>query len=159
MKRNPIETATEADFADLWRLERECFDEERRASRRSLRHSLRSPRQCVRLLRRTAGGPAVASATLMLHPRTVRIYSVAVAPAAQGLGLGKALVQDAVELAAAAGAAQVSLEVDALDAALVAWYERQGFARVQRLDDYYGPGRPALRMRRPLAPAPASGRR
>ncbi len=152
MPRFLIETATERDFDDLWRLECASFDQARRGSRRSLRRSLRSRRQRVRLARLAAGEPAVAAATLMLHPHTVRIYSVAVAPELQGRGLGQALVQDAALLAAAARARRVSLEVDALDTALVAWYERQGFAVVQRLDDYYGSGRPALRMRRSVAP-------
>jgi ribosomal protein S18 acetylase RimI-like enzyme len=150
-----IETATEADLDDLWRLETACFDAARRASRRSLRRSLRSARQRVRLLRAAAGEPVVAYAILMLHPRTLRIYSLAVAPDQQGRGLGRALVADALALARAAGAERVSLEVDALDAALVAWYGRQGFAAAARLDDYYAPGRPALRLRRALGRADA----
>jgi ribosomal protein S18 acetylase RimI-like enzyme len=148
-----IATATERDFTDLWGLECACFEAARRSSRRSLRRSLRSGHQIVRLARLEAAGPVVAYAVLMRHPRTLRIYSVAVAPDRQGQGLGKALVQDAIELAADAGCDQVSLEVDALDRALVSWYERQDFAITQRLDDYYGPGRPALRMRRRLGPA------
>lgn len=153
MPRFLIETATESDCADLWRLESASFDQARRSSRRSLRRSLRSRRQRVRLVRLAAGEPAVAAAILMLYPHTVRIYSVAVTPALQGRGLGRALVQDAVGLAAAIGARRVSLEVDALDTALVAWYERQGFVPAQRLEDYYGSGRPALRLRRSVAPA------
>ena len=148
-----IATATERDFTDLWCLECACFEEARRSSRRSLRRSLRSGHQIVRLARLEAAGAVVAYAVLMRHPRTLRIYSVAVAPDRQGQGLGKALVQDAIELAAGARCDQVSLEVDALDRALVSWYERQDFALTQQLDDYYGPGRPALRMRRRLGPA------
>jgi ribosomal protein S18 acetylase RimI-like enzyme len=158
MDRPFIETATEADLADLWRLENACFDEPRRASRRSLRRSLTSARQRVRVARLARGGPAAAAAILILYPRTLRIYSVAVAPELQGRGLGKALVHDALAVAAAAGAAQVGLEVDALDAALVAWYERQGFATTERLANYYGPGRPALRMKRRLAAIAGGGR-
>jgi len=150
MPQPVIVTATTADLPDLWRLECACFDAARRTNRRSLRLSLQSPRQRVRLLRLSAGEPAAAYATLFLHRHTLRIYSVAVAPEHQGRGLGKELVKDAIALAVQAGARTVSLEVDALDTALVAWYERQGFATVARLDDYYAAGRPAVRMRRSL---------
>lgn len=150
MPQPVIVTATAADLPDLWRLECACFDATRRTTRRSLRHSLQSRHQRVRLLRRHADEQPAAYATLFLHRRTLRIYSIAVAPDQQGRGLGKALVQDAIAVAVQAGVRQVSLEVDALDAALVGWYERQGFAAVARLDDYYAPGRPAVRMRRPL---------
>ncbi len=148
-----IDTAQATDLDDLWRLESACFDAARRTTRRSLRRSIESPAQVVRLVRLVRGGPAVASSTLMLHPRTLRIYSVAVSPEHQGRGLGKALVADAIALAHQDGREAVSLEVDALDAALVAWYERQGFGTVAHLDDYYAPGRPALRMRRRLVAA------
>jgi [ribosomal protein S18]-alanine N-acetyltransferase len=155
MPQPVIVTANAADLPDLWRLECACFDATRRTNRRGLRRSLQSPRQRVRLLRLNAGEPAAAYATLFLHPHTLRIYSIAVAPEHQGRGLGKALVKDAIALAVRAGARTVSLEVDALDTALMAWYERQGFATVARLDDYYAAGRPAVRMRRPLDQPPA----
>ena len=140
-----------ADMPELWQLERECFEIPRRSSRRSLRRSLASGHQIVRVARRGPGWPILASAVLMRYVRTWRLYSMAVAPRARGLGLGKMLVADAAGMAAAAGADRLSLEADARDGKLVRWYEGQGFAVVSRLDDYYGPDRDALRMLRAIA--------
>lgn len=164
MRPYVIETADEDDLAELWRLESGSFEPGRRSSRRSLRRSLASPHQLVRILRSSSRTRTMAASILMKHRRAWRLYSVAVAPEARGHGFGKALISDAIVQATAAGAEWLHLEVAALDAALVSWYESQDFMAVRRLSDYYGPGRPALRMRRRLVrladrPAPgAAGR-
>jgi ribosomal protein S18 acetylase RimI-like enzyme len=148
-----IETATRAHLPGLWELECACFEHGRRSSRRSLRHSLASRNQIVRFVREGADTRIAASCIIRMNLRTWRLYSIAVAPHRQGRGLGGALVRDAFDLAAGAGAVRISLEVDALDGELLSWYERHGFRVMRRLADYYGPGRPALRMLRTLTPA------
>jgi len=150
-----IRTATPSDEQGLGELEGSCFDEDRRASRQSLRRSLSSPRQTVRVidLPGVNGCPAVgltAAAILWLYPRSLRIYSVAVRPESRGEGLGRLLVADAFRLARERGLSRITLEADQANPTLVRWYESQGFAVTRQLPSYYAPGRHAVRMSCPV---------
>ena len=95
----------------------------------------------VALIRQTAG-PAPSG----------RIYSLAVDPAHRGRHVGRQLLDGMVDHLAARGVGWVYLEVDQANAAAVALYERSGFAVLDTLADYYGPGRDALHMARDLRP-------
>ncbi|MBN2451324.1 MAG: GNAT family N-acetyltransferase [Lentisphaeria bacterium] len=146
------------DLACLAALEIRCFEPGRRARRAALRRSLSGRWQRVRLLeaRATPSGPPllVGAAVLWPHPRSLRVYSVAVDPGWQGQGLGLRLMADAETLARRQGCRRLTLEADASDPRLVAWYRRQGYGVRASLPDYYGPGRPAVRMTRELNPPP-----
>jgi len=133
------ERAGPADLDALVALEAACFDPPRRASRRSLARSLRSPRQEVWVVR---DGGVVAALVVWRHRRLLRIYSLAVLPDRQGSGLGRALVAHAEAMAPG----RVVLEADVLDGRLVAWYSALGYRVVAERPDFYGPGRPAVRM-------------
>ena len=145
-----IRTASPADESGLGELESSCFDEDRRSSRQSLRRSLRSARQVVRVidLPATNGRPAalMAAAVFWLYPRSLRIYSVAVRPECRGEGVGRLLVAEAFRMARERGLARITLEADQGNAVLVRWYESQGFAVTAHLPSYYAPGRDAVRM-------------
>ncbi|MBU6373986.1 MAG: ribosomal protein S18-alanine N-acetyltransferase [Alphaproteobacteria bacterium] len=82
------------------------------------------------------------------------ILTLAVDPAVRRGGFGRALMTAAMELARAAGAAEMMLEVDADNTAAVALYAGLGFAQVGRRPGYYavagGAARDALVLRRPL---------
>ena len=146
-----IRTATPADESGLGELESSCFDEDRRSSPRSLKRSLSSPHQVVRVVDRAAVvGPSSAGlaavAVYWLYPRSLRLYSVAVCRESRGAGLGRLLVADAFREARERGLSRVTLEADQTDATLVRWYESQGFVVTAQLPSYYAPGRPAVRM-------------
>lgn len=157
-----IRRATRRDLDALVALESLCFQPFRRASRRSLARSLRSPRQSVWVVDasaptpgagspsapapRNAPNPLAALLVLWHHPHRVRVYDVATHPDLRGHGLGNALMRHAEELARKAGCALVSLEADPREPGLVPWYERQGYRVVVRLADFYAKGRPAVRM-------------
>src|SRR5579871_6030358 len=83
------------------------------------------------------------------------ILTIAVARAAQGHGLGRALMAYALRQAANAGARTLFLEVDADNAPAIALYRRHGFATVGERPGYYrrkdGGRATALVMSRPIA--------
>ena len=78
------------------------------------------------------------------------ILTLAVAPAARGKGLGRALLQAAISKAQALGAQTMFLEVGADNPAALALYAGLGFTKVGDRKGYYQ-GRDALVLRLPLA--------
>ena len=88
------------------------------------------------VLTRQAGGEA-------------ELLTIAVAPAARRHGIARTLLQAAI----AACPGPMFLEVAADNAAALALYSALDFKQVGRRRDYYGPGRPALVLRR--APKPS----
>lgn len=146
-----IRTASSSDEQGLSELEGSCFDEDRRASRLSLRRSLSSARQVVRVIDvapTNASSPPslVGAAIFWFYPRSLRIYSVAVRPEFRGEGVGRQLVADAFRMARDRGLARITLEADQANPTLIRWYEAQGFTVTGQLPSYYAPGRDAVRM-------------
>lgn len=81
------------------------------------------------------------------------VMTVAVAPSAQGQGLGAALVQHLVDTSAAHGAAHLLLEVRADNPPALRLYERAGFRVISTRRRYYQPGDvDAHVMRREVVP-------
>lgn len=78
------------------------------------------------------------------------ILTLAVAPHARGQGLGRALLQAAINRARELGATTMFLEVGADNPAALALYAGLGFAKVGQRKAYYE-GRDALVLRLPLA--------
>ncbi|MFI7588166.1 ribosomal protein S18-alanine N-acetyltransferase [Spongisporangium articulatum] len=68
------------------------------------------------------------------------VQTVAVLPAAQGRGVGKALLAELVSQAAAGGANTLMLEVRADNEPAVALYTGAGFERIAVRRRYYQPG-------------------
>jgi ribosomal protein S18 acetylase RimI-like enzyme len=121
-----------------------------RMSARSVRDFLRSPRACVLMAERDA---MVLGNLILLLPqrwRAARIYSVVVAPAARGLGVGAKLVRAAEVAAAAAGRQAVTLEVRSDNAAARALYDKLGYGVVAELPGFYDDGADGLRLRKLL---------
>jgi ribosomal protein S18 acetylase RimI-like enzyme len=155
-----IRRATARDHDALRALEDGAFQAWRRASARSLRRSLASPRQSVwmidhpdrpaarRLERPERPLPAAGLLVLWHHRTRLRVYDIATHPGLRGQGYGLALMRHAEALARRQGCRDVSLEADAKDARLLAWYRRQGYRVAERLPDFYAEGRPAVRLRK-----------
>lgn len=143
--RSVIREARLDDLNQLLALEQVSFPAHRQSSRRSLVHSLRSHRQrCVVI--EELNGSLLGSMICFLHSRSLRIYSIAITPHARGLGLGAQLIEHARSLAQHEALHRVTLEVDANDEKLCAWYSQQGFVRRERLVDYYAVGQDAHKM-------------
>lgn len=133
-----------ADLSYLMRLEEESFPPERRESRRSIRHSLRSTHQEVWIAGEPDGEPAGAI-NLRFRGGSCRIYSIAVDPVKRGRGLGRILLEKALEQARRRGCRKLTLEVDPLDAKALGLYRSMGFLPGALCPDFYGAGLPALR--------------
>ena len=84
------------------------------------------------------------------------ILTLAVTPQARGRGLGRRLLQTALDHARTQGAASMFLEVSPANAPALALYARAGFAPVGRRPRYYPGGGDALVLRRPLSPGAAA---
>jgi [ribosomal protein S18]-alanine N-acetyltransferase len=68
------------------------------------------------------------------------VMTIAVAPGAQGRGLGRVLLAELEQRAAARGADHVMLEVRADNLAALGLYERSGFTVLSTRRRYYQPG-------------------
>ena len=138
------------DLARLMELEAHSFEAERRDSARVFHHSLASPHQEVWVV--TENRQLMGSLFIRLNPRTCRVHSIAVEASARGRGLGLRLMQLAHERALAHGCRRMSLEADARNENLLAWYENLGYRRTTLLEDYYAPGWHGYRLTRDLQP-------
>ena len=141
-----------ADLPELVRLEETVFaSDPHRFSRRQWRRLIRErPEHLVVAAR----GERLLGA-LVLSRRgdgeTLRVISLGVDPAARGEGIGRALLDHALEHAGRLGLARIRLEVRRDNEAAIQLYLRAGFREVQRLPSYYGLGEDGLRMERAMA--------
>lgn len=157
--RAVVRGAGRGDLSAMVALEASCFTRAgERFSRRQLRGLLNNPRAAAFVAVEPGGDAVLGYAVVLLRrssngTESARLYALAVDPAARGRGLGEALLRRAMDEAANRGAARVSLEVRADNAAAIALYRRLGFGGETRLPDYYEAGIDGLRMRRDLPSA------
>ncbi|HET7842752.1 MAG TPA: ribosomal protein S18-alanine N-acetyltransferase [Xanthomonadales bacterium] len=144
-----VRRARLGDLGDLVALEERCFRGDRLSARQYRAH-VASERAWLGVAERD--GAAVGSALVMFRAdtRAARLYSIAVDPTARGGGVGLALLRAAERAARRHGANEMRLEVRADNAAAIALYEREGYARFGRRRRYYEDGADALRYSRPL---------
>ena len=79
-------------------------------------------------------------AGLLVPGSEADVQTLAVAPWAQGRGVGTRLLRALVDRAARSGATSLLLEVRADNAPAIALYEREGFDRISVRRRYYQPG-------------------
>lgn len=150
-----IREARPTDIDALVKLEAECFASDR-LSRRSLASLARSPSACLLVAAGCSGEP-VGYAVLLTRrgSQRARLYSIAVADAAGGQGVGSRLLTAAEEAARRRGASRLHLEVRADNSKAISLYERSGYRLSGQRPDYYEDGMTALLFGRQLA-APAA---
>jgi len=85
------------------------------------------------------GDRVLGYAGVMVTDGEADVQTVAVAPTAQGRGLGTTLLTALLDRAAEQGARRVTLEVRADNAPAIALYQRHGFTRVAIRRGYYQP--------------------
>ncbi len=139
--------ATPADLDALERIEALSFTADR-FSRRTLRRLLSSA--SAEIIIAKIGGRVVGQAILLRRRGTkvMRLYSIAVDPAARGRGAAERLLEEATRAAEAAGVDFLRLELRPSNAAAMRLYERAGFAVFGRKPAYYADGEDAIRMER-----------
>jgi ribosomal protein S18 acetylase RimI-like enzyme len=122
-----------------------------------------SRRQWSYLVRRASGATLVADeggngggihAALVLTHReggaTLRVYSLAVDPAARGQGLGRRMLEETDRYARSLGLDRIHLEVAVDNAPALSLYAACGYRVQGRLSHYYGLGEDGWRMEKVL---------
>lgn len=145
-----IRPAILSDLPDLVSIEYAAFASDR-FSRRTL-HYLLTRARAIFLVAERAGN-AVGSVVVLLHGRTslARVYSMAVDPVHQGIGIGLALLREAETRALADGRAVMRLEVRTDNDRAIHLYRQEGYREIGRIPRYYEDGCDALRMEKTLA--------
>lgn len=147
-----IRKSTVNDLGFLELLETTCFPKIQQSSRRVIRHSIVSPFQQVivaEIIDQT-GTKAAGSATLFPYSKTLRIFSIAVLPEFQGIGIGKQIMDYIVQFARLKKFERVSLEVIQSNDKLIQYYKNLGFSVSEELPEYYSKTENGLRMVLPL---------
>jgi [ribosomal protein S18]-alanine N-acetyltransferase len=124
-----------------------------RLSPRQFRYHLRRPGSRLRVVEDADG--SLLGYGLLLHradSTIARLYSIVVAPAARGRGIGSRLLSDLELQARDAGALGLRLEVREDNADALALYRARGYQPFSRRPDYYEDGAAALRLQRSFAP-------
>lgn len=136
------------DLDFLEELEKSCFPKFQQSTRRAIRYSITSPLQKVIVaeMQNGKGKKPVGSATFYLYAKTLRIFSIAVLPEFQGKGIGKQLLEHAINLARSRKISRISLEVRKSEEQLVQFYMNAEFKIKEELPDYYKKGEHGLRM-------------
>jgi ribosomal protein S18 acetylase RimI-like enzyme len=144
-----IRRALPADLDALVALERAAFTTDH-LSQRQYRHHLRSDSAVVLA---AVDGPALLGKSVVFFRRgsdIARLYSIAVADAARGSGLGEALLAAAERSAHGHGARRMRLEVRQDNTAAIRLYERMGYRRFGAYAQFYEDGADAWRYEKEL---------
>lgn len=137
--------ATPADLVALLELEAQCFTANRLNSRNFQWMIQRAHGQ---LMVAEHGDQLLGYALVLFHRGTslARLYSIAIAVQARGMGLGKQLLDRIEACALAHDCAYLRLEVRTDNPTAIALYERNGYRRFALIHDYYEDHADALRL-------------
>jgi ribosomal-protein-alanine N-acetyltransferase len=93
-------------------------------------------------------GSIIAYAGIFVLGAESDVQTIAVAPTAQGRGIGRALMDHLMAAAREQGATQMLLEVRSDNGPAIAMYQALNFEQISIRRDYYAPGIDARIMRR-----------
>jgi ribosomal protein S18 acetylase RimI-like enzyme len=131
-----VRAAAATDVAALVALENSCFDADR-ISRRPFRHLVTRANAAV-LVAEDPDGRLLGDLVVLSSrgKATARLYSIAVAPADRGQGIGRLLVEAAEAVAWEHGRAWIRLEVRKDNNASIGLFEAMGYRRFGEHGDY-----------------------
>lgn len=153
-----LRPALSSDIDGLVAIEDRVFAHDR-ISRRSFRRLIARATADTRLAEVDG---MIAGYSMVLYRRgtaVARLYSIAVDPAFGGMGVGRALLEEAERAACATGRLALRLEVREDNARAVALYRARGYREIGRVAGYYRDGMAAIRLEKPLRAAVTSGKR
>ncbi len=142
--------ATLGDVAALEAFENRVFPGDC-LSRRSFRYYVTAETAIMRVMKQDSALVGYSLVAFRKGSKIARLYSIAVAPEASGLGLGRALLKTAEKDVRARGCAILRLEVRVDNERAIALYEKNGYARFDEIEDYYEDGTTAIRLEKALA--------
>lgn len=140
-----ILAARRGDLDAIMALERSGFDEAERWSERSWLGELAADNRRVLVAR---ASQAVGVITWSVVGELAELLRLVVAPAYRRQGIGTQLVEAGVTVVKAAGAKAAMLEVGYTNEPAIALYQRLDFEQLRARQNYYGPGRHALILKR-----------
>jgi ribosomal protein S18 acetylase RimI-like enzyme len=144
-----LRRALPSDLAALVALENASFSGDKLSPQR-IRHWLHAHNAIV--LVAVSGANLLGSCLVIRRADSpaARLYSIAIAAAARGQGLGGKLLKKAESVARAAGSAAMRLEVAAGNSAAIGLYQKLGYREFGRKCAYYEDGQDAVRMQKRL---------
>ncbi len=120
-------------------------------SRRSFRYYVTAETAIMRVMKQDGALVGYSLVAFRKGSKIARLYSIAVAPEASGLGLGRALLKTCEKDVRARGCTILRLEVRIDNQRAIALYEKNGYARFDEIEDYYQDGATAIRLEKALA--------
>ena len=144
-----IRTARASDIDALVAIENAVFTADR-ISRRSFRQLIERETAETLVADLEGGVGGYAMVLFRKGSGVARLYSIAVAPAHGGSGVGRALLEAAEDAAFENDRLLLRLEVRADNPRAIAVYERGGYRHIGREADYYADGMEALRYEKTL---------
>ncbi|HEY5225740.1 MAG TPA: N-acetyltransferase [Methylovirgula sp.] len=138
-----IRPGIRSDLDALVAIETQCFDSDR-LSRRSLGYFLRVPNAALLVADMRGAAAGYALVAFRSGSAIARLYSIAIAPSFRGRNLGLALLKAGERAARERGAGLMRLEVRSRNRRAIALYERYGYCRYDRIEDYYEDGAAAF---------------
>ncbi|MFH1727064.1 MAG: N-acetyltransferase [Pseudomonadota bacterium] len=148
-----IKKANSSNIIDLLNIEKRCFLKRQRSTTSSMKYSLKSKRQSVwfAYLKDKNNKSTIAGALILRHNNlSIRIFSIAILPEFQNLGLGSILLNFAENIAIKEKKSFIYLEASKNNKKLIQWYKNKGFKTFKILKDYYETNYDALQMKKIL---------
>lgn len=156
-----IRPATLADVDAILAIEEATFAQDQdQFNRRQVRYLIRSA-GAISLVADVDGQVAGWAVGLLRRARPNpigRIYTLAIHPKSQGLGLGRRLAEHLLAAFKSRGVRRIFLEVRHDNHGAIALYDRLGFQVVGHERHYYGRGRHGLTMLREASDPPKSSK-
>ena len=145
-----LSRAMPGDLDALLKLEHESFSGDR-LNRRQLRYLITRAR-AVTIVANTPAGELLGYVIVLFSRASAhaRIYSIAVAGAARGQGLGRKLLTAAEKESEQASCISIRLEVRRDNDPAIALYKACGYRQFDRISDYYDDHEQALRFEKTL---------
>jgi len=146
-----LREASLLDLDQLVELEQRCFASDR-MSKRSFKHQLQQEHNLLLVAEQGARLIAYALVFMRQGASLARLYSIAVAPDAHGMGLGRQVLDAVEQEAAEAGRMFMRLEVRRDNQAAINLYQRMGYRQFGLYTDYYEDHADALRFQKRIIP-------
>ncbi|CAM3671746.1 MULTISPECIES: GNAT family N-acetyltransferase/peptidase C39 family protein [Pseudoalteromonas] len=142
-----VRVATDADLKALLAIEQQSFSQDR-LSARSLKRWITAKHGILQVVE--SNNQLLGYGLVWCHKgtRLARLYSLAVAPQAQGKGLAQQLLSSLERATAERGRVFMRLEVAVNNLAAIALYKKLGYRVFGQYSDYYDDHSDALRMQK-----------